>query len=614
MQAKASSQPLPVFVFLAVLFGVITTLFRYDGYGISDQIEQLPIILRQFDATYLQNDFFVNASAEFGPRWYFSQWMAGLAGTPERLPALFLGLTFLANISISVTSFFFAKKLYHHSNLAGLLAAALVMSVPTFGLGYTSNLYQTLFIESTLSIPFVFLAILFASHENLLVGTILAGIAALFHPLFGLEGGALLIASHALTAFAHHRKLSKATWQSILLSTGILGMFALLWIIPTLSQTRIASEKFIEIVAFFRHPHHYLPSTFPLTDYGMALGFLLAFAVAWVWRRTSPEKPSPAVDFLLAFSSLILVGFLMGYVFVEIIPVRLIVTAQTSRLLFLLKWVGLLMIGGSIAQVLTPEQEGTASLFLISVLSPITTGVAFGSQFIRPWINQHLPAIRLFFEPVFLLLAILTFLLQFGFRNYLFVILFILIGLFISFDRKILYAGVFTGTLLLTFVTLFRQTLPLPDFVQTAYEDFDTKLQITYSDIGGQGRAVADFARNNTPPDSIFLTPPAFGQFRLFANRAIVLDFKAFPFQETAMEAWYTRLTTVYGLPKQTGFAMLSPLEKNYSHLTDEKLIHLQQEYHFSYAVLFLETDTRFPVLFENNEYKLVQLDQQTLK
>ena len=608
MKIKSALQATPVMVLLSILFGGITTVFRYDGYGISDQIEQLPIILRLLDVSYLPHDFFVNASAEFGPRWYFSHGIAALAGTADRLPALFWVLTLLANGSISVISFFFARSLFHKSNLAGSLAAALVMSVPAFGLGYPPDVYQTLLIESTLSIPLIFLAIQAAANGYLMAGTLLTGVAAILHPLFGLEAGALMIASYGVVEFARHRKLSELPWKTLMVSTGILGGFSLLWILPMLSQERIASETFIEIVAFFRHPHHYVPSTFPFLDYVVALGFLTATVVAWVWWRKSFEAPPFAAHFLLALTLLIWLGCLAGYVFVEIIPLRMIVTAQMFRLLFILKWFGLLLFGGSIAHFLEKEQDATAGVLLVSVLSPITAGFVFFSQAMRNWISGRLPALKIFVEPVPILLITVTFLFQFGFRNYLLLILFLLIGVFISFDRKMIYAGVTAGFFLIVFTGIFRERLPLPNSITRVYEDFGSKFQITYSDIGVQGREAAMFALENTPSESVFLTPPAFGQFRLLANRAIVVDFKAFPFQDLAMQEWYDRMATVYGTSNMRGLAMIPPLENSYRNIHDDKLLALQTEYSITHAILFVETETQFPVLFENNAYKIVEL------
>ena len=55
------------------------------------------------------------------------------------------------------------------------------------------------------------------------------------------------------------------------------------------------------------------------------------------------------------------------------------------------------------------------------------------------------------------------------------------------------------------------------------------------------------------------------------ARRAIVVDFKAFLFTDSAMVEWYKRLTTCYGIPTGTGFSMIPELEANFSSITDEK-------------------------------------------
>ena len=72
---------------------------------------------------------------------------------------------------------------------------------------------------------------------------------------------------------------------------------------------------------------------------------------------------------------------------------------------------------------------------------------------------------------------------------------------------------------------------------------------------------------------------------------------------------WYERLTTCYGIPTGTGFSMIPELEANYRSITDEKLLQLQKEYHFEYVVLYSETTTDFNVIYENDIYKVVEMD-----
>lgn len=54
---------------------------------------------------------------------------------------------------------------------------------------------------------------------------------------------------------------------------------------------------------------------------------------------------------------------------------------------------------------------------------------------------------------------------------------------------------------------------------------------------------MTEWVRQRTPVDAVFLIPPSLSGFRYRAQRAVFVDFKAFPFQDAAMIEWYRRLT-----------------------------------------------------------------------
>jgi len=82
--------------------------------------------------------------------------------------------------------------------------------------------------------------------------------------------------------------------------------------------------------------------------------------------------------------------------------------------------------------------------------------------------------------------------------------------------------------------------------------------------LGKDGTELSKFAKENTPEDSTFLTPPNWGQFRVLARRAIVVDFKSFLFSDREMLEWYNRIISCYGEPTNAGFSMIPELESNY--------------------------------------------------
>ena len=83
-----TSLKLWIVLLFSILVGVMGTLWGYR-YGDGNQIEQLPIVMRAINPTYLANDFFTNVTQNAGPRAYFADFVARLArllprGTPQR--------------------------------------------------------------------------------------------------------------------------------------------------------------------------------------------------------------------------------------------------------------------------------------------------------------------------------------------------------------------------------------------------------------------------------------------------------------------------------------------------------------------------------------------------
>jgi hypothetical protein len=134
--------------------------------------------------------------------------------------------------------------------------------------------------------------------------------------------------------------------------------------------------------------------------------------------------------------------------------------------------------------------------------------------------------------------------------------------------------------------------------------------QITFSELSGEEIEIARLAKASTPKESVFLTPPHLGHFRLIAERAIVVDFKAFPFQNMAMLDWKKRIFDCYGVPETKGWEALKEMKQKYRFIDDAKLLALQSEYGFSYAVLYQDVETKFPIVVENNEFKIVAVDR----
>lgn len=590
---------------LATAMGIMSSMFVYH-YGVGNHIEQLPIVMRTIDPSFLPHDFFTNAASVFGgPRFYFAHLIALLTNLGP-LHIVYLCLHAISNVALALTTFFFARDIFGKSNLAGILAAALVMSVDTFGLGgMPTFLFSDMLLPESLARPLVSLAILASFRERYTTGMVLSGIASLIHPLLGLEVGTLLLIILILTeihVLRDNPSLLLVSARKVSAITLVLAIFMMLWLVPTWSLEKISSQQFISIVAFFRHPHHYVPSSFGFRQYLEAASFLFASGSAWYfWRQLPYTQPKHTPKVLMFFVAVILLCA-AGYVFVEIFPSRLWTTAQTFRLLGLLKWLGLILMAGMAAHSWsTANNEWEGGFLIVSALSPLASGAVWLLRLLRSWCKQLVPCLETLFAPVPSLVLVSLVLLRFTSGGYphlvLFVVYLLLAWTFARWPRRYFYVAVTAGTAVFLLIAVIN-----------GYVKFGARF--SNSELGGSpGVQIADYARSNTPEDAVFLTPPNFGQFRLLARRAIVVDFKAFPFLDEAMVEWQKRLFNCYGQPKSAGFAAASEMDKNYRIITDEKLRSLQMQYRISYAILYAETSTQLPVLFENQMYKLVRLN-----
>ena len=541
---------------LLLLFGTITTVFTYGAYGKGNYLELLPILMRTLDPSFLQNDFFTNAGTASIARLYYANLITLLAGSERNLPLISFLLTLLTNISTAFITFYFAHDLFKKSDLAGVYAAALVMSVSTFALGWRSTIYWDELIPATIAIPFVLAATWAAARGKLLIGITICSITSLIHPLLGLEMGAVLLFSFVVFHLLNKTLNTWTVWKKVIPSILVLAIFSLISIIPQLSQPTIDTELFIHIFAYFRTPHHRIPSTFGLARFIFAGAFLSAILLIYFRERKSRE--TSINRYIGILMSIIFALVLGGYLFVELMPSRIWVTAQTFRLLYIVQWIGLILVAGVLAD--QKLERSTKTLHLVGVLNALSLALVVISQALKEWLEQKQSRLgNLLDESLILLIAIAILI-------YLSVPLLpiFLLGsyvLLILLCREMLgkrhYTALLASMILLIIAAIAYKGLPnmgQSDSVGRVLDNLSPEIK---SELGPEGDEIARFARENTPEESIFLTPPTWGQFRLLARRPIVVDFKAFPFSDTGMLEWHNRITDAYGNPKALGFEMI---------------------------------------------------------
>lgn len=616
-------------VFFCILLAAINTFILYQNYGTGDQKSELPLLNRAMDPGYLPNDFYVNSASEYGPRFIYSKIIAAVA-TEDTLPWIVFLLTLFVNIIVSLVSYSIALEIFGHyqSRETGILAAGLVMSVHLFSLGYHKQIIACQLLSSTLAFAFIALSFWMAFRLRPYLCAVFGGLAAWIHPTFGAESGALAVFVAACGFYFRHENQRKKKagvyakgygWHLM----GALGIFFLMTAIPLVpyfNMPHISAEQFMDIETRFRHPHHSLAGY--MSEWELAAACLISFSLVWLLCRKQPRSSQPHLQTILLLTILVLILCTAGLFFVEVIPMKIWAIARPFRLIFLLKWLGLILMAGFISGMFTGKAASLTKSDLLyvlpSLLFPLAMVFSVSAASFRSHIHKktHGETSRLF-SVVPLVFAVLVGI----YIGYLCfsgnlpwpVVLAFSTSMGIWFlalthpSKRFLFSltALILLILLAPFLRFFSAGI-IPDQLLAPLDLISPG--ITYGDTTGYLPQTASFARENTGVDAMFLTPPDFGLFRLMAGRAIVVDWKSFPFQEEAMVRWKKRLDDCYGRSKKRGHMARDELADLYRGITDEKILSLRIEYGFSYCILYAGTATRFPVVYENRRYKIISL------
>jgi hypothetical protein len=578
--------------------------------------------MRAIDPSYLANDFFVNTFGPTSPRYFFAELIALLSRLAP-LPAVYLGLTILCNSLSALVTALFARELFDGSDAVALFAALAVMSAKTFWLGYNNIIYYTPLEPALLVMPLLLVCIWAGLRQRPLLSLAAAGLAALFHPLMGLETGAIMLGVMVIEVVAQHTRLPRKTLFGMLGGGAILAGFAAIVLLPDSSAPTILQQQFIQILAFFRHPHHYVPSTWALWQYAQAAAFLAVVGLAWRLGYKSRERLKQLTRPLLALCAILAVLCLGGYVFVELIPIRLWVTAQTFRLLYIFKWLGLILAAGwvglAVEKAISPtlssqkDQSSTGfsgvrlALLLACLVSQLSMLAAFSYEMLcefkrTSWMTKPLVGLGVLAAGGALAVVV-----QPDMQVFFLVALFEIMAVGLLYIRPRLAGAALNVALIGALLLPVFWSKQLRPYASTALMP---RPVVSLSDLKSEEANLANWVRQNTPKDSIFLVNPSLGEFRITAERAIVVDFIAFPFQDQAMAGWQQRIFDCYGVPKAKGFDAVPQMRDKFTKITDKKLATLQVKYGFEYAVLYKSTKTKYPVIFDTQNYKVIQLSK----
>ena len=531
-------------------------------YGLDNQAAELPIVLRAMDPGYLPLDFYTNASDGPGPRRPFALLLAALA-TPASLPRLCLALVLAGNAALGLVSWWAAARLFPAARLAPPLAATLALSVSTFRLGYAGELYASELVSSPLAAPLVLIAIASGARAQPLAAGACAALACALHFPFGLQAGLLallLCLPRRVPGLPRGAPLGRWTTGAALLAGAALALAPLAW-----PRGGLLGAEFLAIETRLRHPQHSLWSAFPLADRLRAAAFAGAVAGAlWLLARAPRARDASAQRLLWLLAALAL-GALLCVGLLALAPHAALAAARPLRLLWIGKWIGLVWIAGALGAAASAPRRALAARVGIAALGAAALRPSAGAAFVLGVGAAAAAAL-------------------------------------LQLPRRGGRAALAASAAALLAHMLFGASLPRP----LAALAPRLRPPLDLEALSGPELEVARAARERLPRDALVLVPPDFARFRLVAERAVVVDFKAFPFGADAMREWRARLFGCYGEPERGGFPGLAELARRYRELGLRA--GAACDYGATHAVLDAALPAPGALLYRDRSFQLVAL------
>ena len=547
----------------AVLVGLLAVATGEYDYGFADLFVHLPEILRTLDAGYLANDFWLNAQDAFGPRFYYRHGFAAVASVVP-LWLAYAAAFVLAVVAVGVVTALATRDLTD-STLAAVAAVPLTMWTVPFFLADWPAIRAANAAAATpelLAEPLCLLALWRGIRGRPRQAAAISVPAMLLHPTFGLATAAVALAAslaHVEGGSAEGRLArGRGAWQ-LAAGAGIVAVAALgFWFVPGLLSGAVFAldgREVAHLLAQVRHPHHLLPSTWAAADF-------LRFAVFWAaglvalagwahWRGEPPgENAKTARAIAVAFAT-VAGGLFCGWFFVEVVPTRWAATAYLFRLQTLAAW-----------------------LCWIALAAAVAHGVRHGWRWVMAWLTAYAPRLAARLR-----------------------------GPRLPSAGLLCLAAVLAA--MVASIALLRAQVPpgrsLASIVQRLGSQPIFTLPEARTRTAPSKGVLAAAARAATPPDAVFLVPPRWPHWRLHAERAVVVDWKGFPFRDREMRAWHDRYVAVFDVERGVGYP---------DRATERWLRKLAAEFRIDYAVVPRSSCLRWPTVAVSGRWKLVAVEQ----
>ncbi|MEG4167254.1 MULTISPECIES: DUF6798 domain-containing protein [unclassified Microcoleus] len=520
-------------------------------FPIGGNFPEVPPIQFMLNPELYKNDYYVQEMVKFNPRYYYYYIIYLLANLGTSIPLAHFIYQFLAFGSFIVACYAIIN-IYTNSKLPAAAMAFLCIAASFTDVGNTL-IFSTKSVPSTFAMGFAIWGIYFSLRQKWLTGYFFFGLGCLLQFLVGLLPGLMMVPVLVI------QSVKQRKFKTLILAIALLAAMASIVYVPmlltgTTSTHTIGNAEFVYIHAKVRNPHHILPSNWNFWSWFNFICFIIGGLLCIKNSDLLPKEDK--LNFYVIVGTSIFALFL-NYVFVEFYPLAFIAKLQLARTVPFAQIIIFIAVALTVEQ-LYREKQIPVSLLLLAVLTLPFRGVIFLGLSVGHTKN-HVFSKR--YNILLWILAIVTVIFSLiypvtdsweimGDRIISIPIFFSILAFPFILEKTSLATSIkqtLTHTLaLITTATLvlgIAGILPKPILnvfqtrvnINTVPRDDLSKLAVRFSQISSR--------------DSLVLIPPSVTSFQFFSERAIVVNFKNFPFTEKGIKEWQNRMETVLGVP-----------------------------------------------------------------
>ena len=559
----------------------------------------VPWILHRMDPGLLARDWFTMITPHHLNFIRFMAW----AGRGITLPLAFLVLHLAALFLLLRVMYQTAMFLFDDQRVF-LVGLFLFLRWGTTALG-GNPLWAEALVPHNLTVPVCLLAFYFALRERPIAAALAAAAATWIHVQLGAQ--TMLIIGLGLLWNWRRIGFRQIVTAGAIYLAAVLPTVVPQWLlyVGSGSGAPLSAAEFTYLNAVLRQPHHLAPFSWAGAEY-YRLALVLAMAgLAGGWRERTHRT-------VLIWFGIIAVMCVIGTVFVEVYPVKLVVKMQLFRQTIFVKFFAVLYAARflltSIDEGETPVKLGALVILAIRNYAVIgaTLALMLASRVKQRWIW----AAGLWASGAITTAALIaSWAASSGKELPMFWHSFAvsaqgvsvgLVGLAVLVAVRWWFPR-FLPAALLVLVLAEKSLSPLPYFGYE-HEPADEWYQFCQQVKGA------------TPRDAVVIAPPFLEGFQLYSERAQVGDFKCFPFGEDEMREWKGRVNDLSGATdlRCGGFVECAGmLAYGYVRLREPDFLRLAQKYGAQYAVTSQPGhNLHFPVLLRRGDLVLYRIPE----